>query len=29
MERGASPVEPAASEDWMTGPQNPQLRGTF
>ena len=29
VERGASPVEPAASEDWMTGPQNPQLRGTF
>ena len=29
MERGASSVEPAASEDWMTGPQNPQLRGTF
>jgi len=30
MERGASPVAPAASdEDWMTGPQNPQLRGTF
>jgi hypothetical protein len=26
-ERGASPV--ATSEDWITGPQNPQLRGSF
>ena len=28
-ERGASPVAPATSEDWITGPQNPQLRGSF